>query len=296
MSILLDASCRVLGACKKPVLTSENHVPILLGVSAAMSGSLKLKIKLNPKPQVSDSAPGRSDHKRKLEDYSSPHSALPSPAANGSHSEAKRPKKQKQQHQPVPPLQPTGSGTKVKLHIKGPWNKAVSASENKDSPLRQSSSGKAFQAQPPSKSSLGKTTFSIKQRPPAKAVQHLGQADSVASARTSNKKTKVKGFANAKQYPVDAAPDESQSRGAAVSTASERNNFEAASTADASIAQPFKSEGNGVLAVLSPSILERVVDKMQRKDTFNIFRDPVTEAVVCAALGFQFSRGSYHHL
>lgn len=254
-----------------------------------MSGSLKLKIKLNPKPQVSESAPGGSGQKRKLEDYSSPHSALPASAANGSHSEARRPKKQKQQHQIVPPLQPTGSGTKVKLHIKGSWNKAASASENTDSPLRQSSSGKAFQAQLPSKSSLGKTTLSIKQHPPAKAVQHFGQADSLPPARTSAKKTKVKGFANAKQYPTDTAPDDSQSKGAAVSTASERNNLhlEAVSTADESTAQPSKAGAHGALAVLSRSVLERIVDKMQRKDTFNIFREPVTEAVVCLAFSFQ---------
>lgn len=255
-----------------------------------MSGSLKLKIKLKPKPQVSESAPGRSEHKRKLEDYSSPHPALPSSAANGSHSEARPPKKQKQQHQLVsPPLQPTGSGTKVKLHIKGSWNKAASASENRDSPLRQSSSGKASHAQLLSKSSLGKPTLSIKQRPPAKAVQNLGHAASTAPAKTSTKKTKVKGFANAKQYPVDTAPDDSRSKGAAVSTASDRNNLnlEAASTADAPIAQPIKPGAHGVLAVLSSSVLERIVDKMQRKDTFNIFREPVTEAVVCLTLGCQ---------
>ena len=253
-----------------------------------MSGSLKLKIKLKPKPQVSESAPGRSDHKRKLEDYSSPHSALPSSAANGTHSEARPPKKQKQQHQlaGVPPAQqPTGSGTKVKLHIKGSWNKAASASETRDSPLRQSSSGKTIHAQLPSKSSLGKTTLSIKQRPPAKAVQNFGHTDSTAPARTSIKKTKVKGLANAKQYPADTAQDDSQSKGAAISTASDKNNLnvEAASTADAAIAHPLKSGPNGVLAVLSSSVLERIVDKMQRKDTFNIFREPVTEAVVCLA-------------
>ena len=258
-----------------------------------MSGSLKLKIKLNPKPQVSDSAPGRSDHKRKLEDYSSPHPAHPSSAAatNGSQREAKRSKKQKQQHQPVPPLQSTGSGTKVKLHIKGPWDKAASTSENIDSPLRQSSSGKAFQAQPSSKSSLGKTTLSIKQPPPAKAVPTLGQADSAAPARTSSKKTKVKGVTNGKQYPDAAAGD---SRGAANSTASEKNNFEAASTADASITQQHKFEGHGGLAALSNSVLERIVDKMQRKDSFNIFRNPVTEAVVCSALSLQVFPKNLH--
>lgn len=250
-----------------------------------MSGSLKLKIKLNPKPQVSDSAPGRSDHKRKLEEYSSPHPTHPSAAAaaNGSHSEPKRSKKHKQQHQAVQPLQSTGSGTKVKLHIKGPWDKAASTSENKDSLLRQSSSGKALQAQPSSKSSLGKATLSIKQRPPAKAVPNLGKADTAAPARTSSKKTKPKGFANDKHYP-DAVAGDSQSRGAAVSTASERNNFEAASTADGSTAHPLISEGHGGLATLSNSVLERIVDKMQRKDSFNIFRNPVTEAVVCSAL------------
>lgn len=253
-----------------------------------MSGSLKLKIKLNPKPQVSESATGRSDHKRKLEDFSSPHPAHPSlaAAANGSQSEAKRSKKQKQQHQPVPPLQSTGSGTKVKLHIKGPWDKAASTSENKDSPLRQSSSGKAFQTQPASKSSLGKTTLAIKQRPPAKAVPNLGQADSTAPAKTSSKKKKVKGFPNGKQYP-DAAAGDSQSQGA---TTSERNNFEAASAADVSTAHPLKSEGHAGLAALSDSVLERIVDKMQRKDSFNIFRNPVTEAVVCSALRLLFSQ------
>lgn len=257
-----------------------------------MSGSLKLKIKLKPKPQVSESAPGRSEHKRKLEDYSSPHPTLPSSAANGSHSEARPPKKQKQQHQVVPPpLQPTGSGTKVKLHIKGSWNKAASALENRDSPLRQSSSGKTFHANLPSKSSLGKPTLSIKQRAPAKAVHNFGHFAGTAPAKTSTKKTKVKGFANAKQYPADTAPDDSHSKGAAVSTASDRNNLklEAASTADASIAHSSKPGAHGALAVLSSSVLERIVDKMQRKDTFNIFRDPVTEAVVC--LTFSCQRG-----
>ena len=256
-----------------------------------MSGSLKLKIKLNPKPQVSDSAPGRSDHKRKLEDYSSPHPAHPSlaAAANGSQSETKRSKKQKHQHQPDLPLQSTGSGTKVKLHIKGPWDKAASTSENKDSPLRQSSSGKGLQTQPSSKSSIGKTTLSIKQRPPAKAVPNLGQADSAAPARTSSKKTKVQGFPNGKQYHEAAAGD-SQSRGAAFSTASERSNFEAASAAYVSTANPLKSQGHGGLTALSNSVLERIVDKMQRKDSFNIFRNPVTEAVVCSALSLQFSQ------
>ena len=255
-----------------------------------MSGSLKLKIKFNPKPQVSDSAPGRSDHKRKLEDYVSPHPAHPSlaAAANGSKSEAKRPKKQKQQHQPAPPLQSTGSGTKVKLHIRGPWDRAASTSENKDSPLRQSSSGKALQAQLSTKSSLGKTTLSIKQRPPAKAVPNLGQADSATPAGTSSKKTKVKGLQNGKQYPDAAAAGDSQSRGAALSTASERNNFDPAPAADVSTAHLLKSEGHGGLAALSNSVLERIVDKMQRKDSFNIFRNPVTEAVVCSALSWQF--------
>lgn len=253
-----------------------------------MSGSLKLKIKFNPKPQVSDSAPGTADHKRKFEDHSSPHPAHRSSAAaaNGTHSQAKRSKKQKQQHQPVLPLQSAGTGTKVKLHIKGPWDKAANTSENKDSPLRQSSLGKAFQAQPPSKSSLGKTTLSIKQRPPAKAVQNLGQ-DSAAPINTSSKTTKVKGSADGKQYPNAAAGDP-QSRGAAVSTASERKDFEAASTADASTAHLVKSEGHEGTAVLSSSTLERIVDKMQRKDNFNIFRDPVTEAVVCFALSLLF--------
>lgn len=256
-----------------------------------MSGSLKLKIKFNPKPQVSDSAPERSDHKRKLEDLSSPHPAHPSlaAAANGSQSEAKRSKKQKQQHQPVPALQSTGFGTKVKLHIRGPWDRAASTSENKDSPLRQSSSGKAFQAQPSTKSSLGKTTLSIKQRPPAKAVPNLGQADSATPARTSSKKIKNKGFPNGKQYP-DAAAGDLQSRGAALSTASERNNFDAAPVADASTAHPLKSEGHGGPAALSNSVLERIVDKMQRKDSFNIFRIPVTEAVVCSALSLHLPR------
>lgn len=281
------------GNAKKPLLFGQ-HVPTCVG---AMSGSLKLKIKFNPKPQVSDSAPGKPDHKRKFEDHSSPHPAHRSSAAaaNGSHSEAKRSKKQKQQHQPVPPLQSAGTGPKVKLHIKGPWDKAANTSENKDSPLRQSSLGKAFQAQPPSKSSHGKTTLSIKQRPPAKAVQNLGQADSTAPIKTSSKKTKVKGFADGKQY-LNAAAGDPQSRSAAVSTASERKDFVAASTADTSTAHLVKSEGHEGTAELSSSTLERIVDKMQRKDNFNIFRDPVTEAVVCFALSLLFPKKVPSHV
>ena len=247
-----------------------------------MSGSLKLKIKLKPRPQETDSALEQADHKRKLGDYSSQHPTLPSAAANGDHSEVRRSKKQKQNHPVNPPSQSTGSIPKVKLHIKGPWNKAATASENKDSPLRQTSSGQPFQSQSPSKSALGHPVLSIKQRPPAKAVHNLGQADGAAPAKTAVKKTKLKGFAKGKQHLPDAAPDGTQSRGPAVSKdSSERANLEAA---DASIGQPPKPEGHGVAAVPTRPVLERIVDKTQRKDTFNIFRDPITEAVVCFVL------------
>ena len=241
-----------------------------------MSGSLKLKIKLKPRPQETDPASEKSDHKRKLGDYSSQHPSLPS--ATGDHSEVRRSKKQKQHHPANPPLHSTGSVPKVKLHIKGPWNKAASASENKDSPLRQASSGQPFQSQPPSKSSLGHPVLSIKQRPPAKAVQNLGQADAAAPAKAVVKKTKLKGFEKGKQHQADTAPDDTESKGAAASKdSSERHNLEAA---EASVGQPPKSEGHGLLAVPTRSVLERIVDKVQRKDNFNIFRDPITEAVV----------------
>ena len=251
-----------------------------LGVSADMSGSLKLKIKLKPRPQETSSAPQNTDHKRKLEHFSSPYPSHPSAAANGDHSEARRPKKQKQQHQVTPPLQSSGSGTKVKLHIKGPWNKAAGASESRDSPLRQSSSGQTFHLQPPNRSSLGTPTLSIKQRPPVKAVQNLGQADAAGPAKPSVKNTKLKGFARGKQHPTDAAPDDTQSRSAAASRdpASEELNLETA--AETSVGQAPKHDGHAALALPTRSVLERIVDKMQRKDTFNIFRDPVTESVV----------------
>lgn len=40
-----------------------------------------------------------------------------------------------------------------------------------------------------------------------------------------------------------------------------------------------KSEGNSAVAVPTQAVLERIVDKMQRKDNFNIFKEPVTEAM-----------------
>ncbi len=240
-----------------------------------MSGSLKLKIKLKPRPQETEFASGRSDHKRKLEDYSPQHSGFQSLGANGNHNEVQRPKKQKQHQQAAGQLQPTASGKKVKLHIKGPWSKAATALETKDSPLRHSSLGHAQQSHSQGKPSSHGPSVTLKQRPPAKAVQAPGQADAAAPDRNPSKKQKVKGFAKVKQQPSDALDIQSRGGAASRDTASQNANFEARSgQAEASIAQVPKPEGTVALAVPTRAILERIVDKMQRKDTFNIFRDP----------------------
>ena len=246
-----------------------------------MSGSLKLKIKLKPRLQDTESAQGRSDHKRKLNDYSPQHSGVPSSATNGSHSETKRPKKQKHQ-QAAGQLQPSGSGPKLKLHIKGPWSKAASASDNKDP--HQASSGHPQQPYPGKNAA---PTVTLKQRPPAKAVQVLGQADAGAPVRDPNKKQKVKGFGKVKQgqgQPAANAALETYPRGGAASASEDLDLQAPAAQDEAPMAQIPKIEGNVVLAVPTRAILERIVDKMQRKDNFNIFRDPVTEAMVCCAI------------
>ena len=244
-----------------------------------MSGSLKLKIRLKPRPQESESAQGRSDHKRKLDEYS-PHapSGFPS-TANGNHSEVKRAKKQKQVQQAANQLQPTSSGNKVKLHIKGPWNKAPSASDHRDSSLRPSSPSQAQQSLEKGKAVGQGPSAKLQQRLPAKTVQAPGQADAAAASAYPSKKQKLK----LKQQPSAAASlhadaaDGAAFRGAATGVKLEG----APGPTEASIAQIPKSESTVALEFPTQAILERIVDKMQRKDTWNIFRNPVTEAVVC---------------
>ena len=246
-----------------------------------MSGPLKLKIKLKQRPQEPEFAPGPSNHKRKRDEYSPQPLGVPTSAANGHRSEVKRPKKQKQHQQVASQLQIPSSGNKVKLHIKGPWSKAASASDSKDSPLRQSSSGHPH--------SQGKgvnqgSSVVLKQRPPAKAVQVLGQADPAQAFQPPSKKPKLK----LKQQQRSSAAD-----GALGANATDRtSSLDAApgiksETAPGQVEAPMtlipKSEGNSAVAIPTQAVLERIVDKMQRKDNFNIFKEPVTEAMVCTS-------------
>ena len=244
-----------------------------------MSGPLKLKIKLKQRPQEPEFAPGSSDHKRKRDEYSPQPLGVPTSAANGHRSEVKRPKKQKQHQQVTSQPQITSSGNKVKLHIKGPWSKAASASDSKGSPLRQSSSGHPH--------SQGRAVHQgpsvvLKQRPPAKAVQVLGQADPAQAFKPPSKKPKLK----LKQQQGSSAAGGALGANAADGTAS----VDAApgiktETSPGQIEAPLilipKSEGSPAVAVPTQAVLERIVDKMQRKDNFNIFKEPVTEAMVC---------------
>ena len=250
-----------------------------------MSGPLKLKIKLKQRPQETDSASGRSEHKRKLEEYLPQQSGVACSDVNGNHSEVKRPKKQK--HNQAAQAQPTASSHKVKLHIKGPWNKAATASETKSSPLRQFPSGSAQQLHPQAKPSSHGPSISAKHRPPAKAVQVLSQADT--GPRLANKTHKLKGSGQANQQQgsqlADGATASHSRDGAASRGTSGVAHLEAAS-GPAEGSQLQLSSGKGLEALIVPTraILERIVDKMQRKDNFNIFRDPVTEAVVRAGV------------
>ena len=244
-----------------------------------MSGPLKLKIKLKQRPQEPEFAPGPSNHKRKRDEYSPQPLGVPTSAANGHRSEVKRPKKQKQHQQVTSQPQITSSGNKVKLHIKGPWSKAASASDSKGSPLRQSSSGHPH--------SQGRAVHQgpsvvLKQRPPAKAVQVLGQADPAQAFKPPSKKPKLK----LKQQQGSSAAGGALGANAADGTAS----VDAApgiktETSPGQIEAPLilipKSEGSPAVAVPTQAVLERIVDKMQRKDNFNIFKEPVTEAMVC---------------
>ena len=244
-----------------------------------MSGPLKLKIKLKQRPQEPEFAPGPSDHKRKRDEYSPQPLGVPTSAANGHRSEVKRPKKQKQQQQGASQSQITSSGNKVKLHIKGPWSKAASATDSKDSLLRQSSSGHPH---PQGKAVHQGTSVVLKQRPPAKAVPVLGQADPAQASQPPSKKPKLK----LKQQQGSSAAD-----GALGANAADRTSFLNAApgvkteTAPGQVEAPMmlipKSEGNSAVAVPTQAVLERIVDKMQRKDNFNIFKEPVTEAMVC---------------
>ena len=244
-----------------------------------MSGPLKLKIKLKQRPQEPEFAPGPSDHKRKRDEYSPQPLGVPTSAANGHRSEVKRPKKQKQHQQVTSQPQITSSGNKVKLHIKGPWSKAASASDSKGSPLRQSSSGHPH---PQGKAVHQGPSVILKQRPPAKAVQVLGQADPAQAFKPPSKQPKLK----LKQQQGSSAADGALGANAADRTSS----LDAApgiktETAPGQVEAPVtlipKSEGNSAVAVPTQAVLERIVDKMQRKDNFNIFKEPVTEAMVC---------------
>ncbi|KAL0039070.1 hypothetical protein WJX77_007012 [Trebouxia sp. C0004] len=240
-----------------------------------MSGPLKLKIKLKQRPQEPEFAPGPSDHKRKRDEYSPQPVGVPTSTANGHRSEVKRPKKQKQHQQGHSQPQITSSGNKVKLHIKGPWSKAASASDSKDLPLRQSSSGHPH--------SQGKAVHQgpsvvLKQRPPAKAVQVIGQGEPAQAFKPPSKKPKLKLKQQQNSSAADGALGANATDGAASVDAAPGIKTE---TVPGQVEAPMipKSEGNPAIAVLTQTVLERIVDKMQRKDNFNIFKEPVTEAV-----------------
>lgn len=243
-------------------------------VGLIMSGPLKLKIKLKPKPQEPETASARSDHKRKLDEYSPQASGLLSSAGNGT--EVKRAKKQKQ-HQQVPnQTQSTASGSKVKLHIKGPWGKAVSASDKGDSPYAQSSL-RPFQPDQAQSPAAAKPSLVIKHRPPVKSSQIPAALNGTAP---SKKKQKGSGTAQHAGPPALALQPRDSTASGGLSALPGQAQDAGAAQAQSSIKLGHQADGGQAPAYPTRALLERVVDKMQRKDTFSIFKNPVTEAMV----------------
>ena len=247
--------------------------------SLAMSGSVKLKIKLKPRPAEGQSIPDSSGHKRKLDD-----SARDPPGNKGlgasSTSEIHKHKKLKQAQASSGTPGAVPQSNKVKLHIKGPWGKATSTSGNNDSPLRSSSSV----VQPSSAQHRGSVVAGSK--PPAKQAPDTGRQTHILSAKPPSKKKRQHSFTASGFQPhtANGAASFAKHGTQSLDTKSEDTNMESVS------GRPGTTLGHAVKADeaitsaegIQPTraVLERIVDKMQRKDTFNIFKEPVTEAMV----------------
>ena len=244
-----------------------------------MSGSVKLKIKLKPRPAEGQSVPESSGHKRKLDDSARDPSANKGLGANST-SELHKHKKLKQAQSSVGTAAAAPPSNKVKLHIKGPWGKATSNSGNTDTPLKSSSSI----AQPSSTQYRGSVVAGSK--PPAKQAPETGRQTHILSSKPPSKKKKQHCFTASSFQPhaANGAANLAKHGAQSLDTKSEDTNMESIS------GRPGTTLGHAVKAeeattssgVTQPTraVLERIVDKMQRKDTFNIFKEPVTEAMV----------------
>lgn len=245
-----------------------------------MSGSVKLKIKLKPRP--AETAPSResSGLKRKLEDDGKD---TPRDTAHKAHNNREPHKSKKlklaQKNPSTPAAAP--SSNKVKLHIKGPWGKATNGTGNTESP--QNSSAPAAQPSLSQQKPLPFTAF----RPPAKQVPNTGGQLQSAKAPGS-KKRQHSSIAPSVQPHIG-----SQTNGVtglikhgtqSLDTKSEDTNMDSISgRPGTTLGHAIKAEEattSGAVTHPTTLVLVRIVDKMQRKDTFNIFKEPVTEAMV----------------
>lgn len=246
-----------------------------------MSGPVKLKIKLKPRPVEDQPLPESSGHKRKLDNF-----ARDLPGDKGTsaknRSEPHKPKKLKlAQGNSVTPAAP--SGNKVKLHIKGPWGKATSNSGNTDSPFGPSLSA----AQPVFPQHRAPPAAGS--RPPAKQAPDLGRQQLLLSTKPPSKKKKQHSFPASSFQPFTAPPANGvpnlvKHETRSLETKSEDTNLDSISgRPGTTLGLALKAEEattSGAITQPTRTVLERIVDKMQRKDTFNIFREPVTEAMV----------------
>lgn len=245
-----------------------------------MGGSVKLKIKLKPRPTEAQPSSESSGLKRKFHGLDSDRSRekVDSTQANN---QSHKPKKLKLVRNDSATPAAASLGSKVKLHIKGPWDKATNYAGNANSPHTSSVSAAqpAFSQQRPSQF--------IGSRPPVK--QGPSSAVLLHSIKPPSKKKK--------QYTPSATGNQpftaSQANGLsklgkhgpqALDTKSEDTNLDSVSghpgTTLGHAMKVEEASTSGPVTHPTRTILERIVDKMQRKDTFNIFKEPVTEAMV----------------
>ena len=254
------------------------------------NGPVKLKIKLKSRPSDAQSVAETSGQKRKLE----PSTQDPQPDKGFSvtdRPELHKPKKLKVVKREADGAAAAPSSNKVKLHIKGPWSKPTSTSGNTAPPLKQARSS----SQTPQAGFAQQKTSSAAaaSRPPAKQVPEAVKHQQSISVKPLNKKKKQQQSlaADHRELAPSAPPG-----GAGYSI---RNGLQAAnvktelgnanslsSLPEATLGQTVKDEdaaASGSSLHPTQAVLVRIINKMQRKDNFNIFRDPVTELMVCVA-------------
>lgn len=253
------------------------------------NGPVKLKIKLKSRPSDAQSLAETSGQKRKLE--ASAQDPEPDKGFGVTdRPELHKPKKLKVVKREADSAAAAPSSNKVKLHIKGPWSKPTSSSGNTEAPSKHSHSD----SQAPQKGLAQQRTLSAAaSRPPAKQVPNgVKHQQSVSIKPLSKKKKQQHSLAatDLKSAP-DAVPG-----GAANNIKYEASNLDIKTehrTADSVSSLPEATLGHSVkpgdvsasASSLQPTqaVLVRIINKMQRKDNFNIFRDPVTELMVCLA-------------